>query len=496
MKGDEMSTRRRFGTLVDRSSKDGKRKYVEARYRPPAWAYSKWPNLPERISKRFDKGYVSMAEAWLAEEERRIRLGTWEPPAVTENKAKSASITFSEYALNYVNTRRKPNGERIAETTRQKYLQYLNDYLLPVLGSKHMGSITPKDIERWFDSMKVGKAGEGSSVKFKTLVLLRAIFKNACEQELDANGTTLLTVNPVRINMAKPSSDIAYADITMSELKTLYDAMPPRLAVLIYLCGVMGLRPGEAYAIQRRDVVLRDDLTEGVLHITKAAKPIREIDPETGRGHRRIIIGSTKTTGSVRHPPIPGFVCRALDLHMRRFVPDSPSAYLFTGQRTRGIISDQTVRNAWYKARKSVPHLDEKKVRFYDLRHRSISYMKSYTYSDKTVMEFAGHERLDTDRHYQHALEPERRKILDGMESEARMADMDGDRSNPPEQEEPCPDSNLSNIARLLEKTSVDARIELLRVMDCKEREEVMPLLSPQIREETMSRLLSAPERR
>ena len=489
-----MSGRRRFGTLIARHSRDGKRGYIEARYQPPVWAYAKWPNLPKHYSKRFDKDYASMAEGWLAEEERKIKLGTWEPPQVAENKTKAVRVTFREYALDYVRTRRKTDGNPIAETTRQKYMQYLDDYLLPVLGGKCMGDITSRDIEKWFDSMKVGKAGEGAAVKHKTLVLLHAIFRSACEQELDASGTTLLTVNPVRINMRRPSSDIAYADITMDELKTLYAAMPPRLAVLIYLCGVMGLRPGEAYALQRKDVELRDDLSEGVLHITEAAKPSRVVDPETGRSHRRITIGSTKTTGSVRHPPIPGFICRALDLHMKRFVPDGPDAYLFTGQRTRGIVSAQTVRNAWYRARKSVPRLEEKKVRFYDLRHRSISYMKTYTHSDKTVMEFAGHERLDTDRHYQHALEPERRKIIEGMEAEARETGAGESRTDYQVRNNSAPDRGLSRIARLLEKASLEVRIGLLRDMDDGERWEVMQLLSPQVRDETMSRLLSAPE--
>ena len=82
--------RRRFGTLIIRQSKDGTRKYVEARYQPPIWAYGEWPNLPKHFSKRFDVDYTAMAEAWLAEEERKIRLGTWEPPKVSENKSRAS----------------------------------------------------------------------------------------------------------------------------------------------------------------------------------------------------------------------------------------------------------------------------------------------------------------------------------------------------------------------------------------------------------------------
>lgn len=137
-----MSGRRKFGSVLVRSARDG-HKYVQARYQPPVWAYSKWPDLPRRYTKNFDAEYTAMAEAWLAEQERLIKLGSWEPPRIEKTKELSSTITFREYALDFVQNRRKPNGQRIAPTTREKYLQYLDDYLLPVLGDKPMGGIGP-----------------------------------------------------------------------------------------------------------------------------------------------------------------------------------------------------------------------------------------------------------------------------------------------------------------------------------------------------------------
>lgn len=148
-----MSGRRKFGSVLVRSARDG-HKYVQARYQPPVWAYSKWPDLPRHYTKNFDAEYTAMAEAWLAEQERLIKLGSWEPPRIEKTKELSSTITFREYALDFVQNRRKPNGQRIAPTTREKYLQYLDDYLLPVLGDKPMGSIGPRDIEKWADSMR------------------------------------------------------------------------------------------------------------------------------------------------------------------------------------------------------------------------------------------------------------------------------------------------------------------------------------------------------
>lgn len=419
-----MSGRRKFGSVLVRSARDG-HKYVQARYQPPVWAYSKWPDLPRHYTKNFDAEYTAMAEAWLAEQERLIKLGSWEPPRIEKTKELSSTITFREYALDFVQNRRKPNGQRIAPTTREKYLQYLDDYLLPVLGDK-------------------------------------------------------------------PTARFQYVDISMEELNALYHAMPQRFAVVVYLSGVMGLRPGEVYGLQRRDVRLKDDLSEGVLDIVRAAKEYSPKDPETGKRHKKVLVNETKSTGSVRHPPIPGFICKALDLHLRTFVPDNPTAFLFTGPRTCEVVNAQTVRNAWYRARKSVPRLEEKKVSLYNLRHRAISHMKAYTNSDKTVMEFAGHERLDTDRHYQHAVETERRRIISGMENDAKDAIPSVFGNDVPVPRN-AGDTSVE-IARLLERTDVAARITLLKVMDANEREEVMRRLSPETKEETLSRMLMEPQ--
>jgi len=107
-------------------------------------------------------------------------------------------------------------------------------------------------------------------------------------------------------------------------------------------------------------------------------------------------------------------------------------------------------------------------------------------------MEFAGHERLDTDRLYQHAVETERRRIIEGMEADARGAE----NGRYPMEDRIAVSGNAGMdsavMARLLEKTGVQARIELLRAMDVEGRGEVMLRLSPETRDETLSRMLSA----
>lgn len=223
----------------------------------------------------------------------------------------------------------------------------------------------------WADTMPLGAAGEGGAIKRKVWELLRAIFNHAVETPLDMDGTTLLTKSPVLIEVSKPCSDVAYGNVSAEELETLYQAMTPRFAPVIYLIGIMGMRPGEVTALQRQDIVLADDLSGGIIHITKTAKPIRVPDSETGGGHRDILIGRPKTRGSVRDLEIPASLAGILDKHIRTYVLDAPDSFLFTGERTHTVVDDQRLRNAWYNARRSVPRLEQRGLRLYDLRHRA-----------------------------------------------------------------------------------------------------------------------------
>lgn len=413
-----MGNRRNFGSVNARTSKSTGHKYYEARYRPPIEARAKWSNLPQYITKNFPQRH--MAEAWLSEAKSEIDDGRWIPPVIASNRSAAFQVTFGEYAANFVENRRKKNGEPLAITTKQKYEQYLRDYLIPVLGNKLMGGITPKDIQAWADTMPLGAAGEGGAIKRKVWELLRAIFNHAVETPLDMDGTTLLTKSPVLIEVSKPCSDVAYGNVSAEELETLYQAMTPRFAPVIYLIGIMGMRPGKVTALQRQDIVLADDLSGGIIHITKTAKPIRVPDSETGGGHRDILIGRPKTRGSVRDLEIPASLAGILDKHIRTYVLDAPDSFLFTGERTHTVVDDQRLRNAWYNARRSVPRLEQRGLRLYDLRHRAASVMKTYTNSDKTIMKVMGHTQLSTDLHYQHAIDSENAKILEGMEHDIR----------------------------------------------------------------------------
>ena len=291
--------------------------------------------------------------------------------------------------------------------------------------------------------------------------------------------------NPaINIRVEKPLADIA--DVSHEELDMLYAAMPERHALVIYLVGVLCLRPEEVYGLQRGDIDINPDRQGGMVRVRRAAISIKK-DGRTVRGY-----GKTKTPGSVRDVAIPKYLVPCFEQHLEKFVGPLPESPMFTGSVTHDIVNPQSVRNAWYRARKTIPRLEEKKVRLYDLRHRALTEVASYTNSLKAVMEMGGHTQVSTAMHYQHVTEKERRKILAGIEADANAARMkraaatnDGDGMNTP------PYDEIESLSRNLEQMDPKVRANVLRSMEEGRRSLILSHFSEEAQIETMAKLLS-----
>lgn len=127
-----------------------------------------------------------------------IDLNAWAPTEVTDNADAGSKVLFRDYAADYVEKRCKVNNEPIQQTTKEKYQQYLRDYLNPVLGNKPMAAIRPADIRQWYDSMYVTKDGRGESIRRHVFELLDGIMSHAANAPLDDSGTTLIKRSPVQ----------------------------------------------------------------------------------------------------------------------------------------------------------------------------------------------------------------------------------------------------------------------------------------------------------
>ena len=185
-----------------------------------------------------------------------IDLNAWAPTEVTDNADAGSKVLFRDYAADYVEKRRKANNEPIQQTTKEKYQQYLRDYLNPVLGNKPMAAIRPADIRQWYDSMHVTKDGRGESIRRHVFELLDGIMSHAANAPLDDSGTTLIKRSPVQFKVPRPATKHVYKIATYAQVQAIADQMPPSLALAVTLSGFLGLRQGEALGLQRHDFEL------------------------------------------------------------------------------------------------------------------------------------------------------------------------------------------------------------------------------------------------
>ena len=161
----------------------------------------------------------------------------------------------------------------------------------------------------------------------------------------------------------------------------------PVPGILVLLAAWCGLRLGEALALTRADV----DLKEGSVSIDKSAAELKS-------GER--IVGPPKTKAGMRKVFVPPHVVPALARHLEHFSGGpAPSDLVFTGTLGQPVRRG-SLYTAWMRATKAAG-MDG--VRIHDLRHTGATLAAATGASTKELMNRLGHASSDAALRYQHA---------------------------------------------------------------------------------------------
>lgn len=247
------------------------------------------------------------AEAWLIGERRLITDDHWCAPA--ERAALAATMeqarlmnTFEVYAHTWLDGRHD-----LRPSTRASYRTALSRHLIPFFGHLPLADISPGRVRTWFASYGT----RTPTARAHAYQVLGSIMTQAEDDEL-------LTRNPCRIRSGGRAPARREAEVlTLQELLMLTEAMPERHRALTLLCGLCGLRFGEAAALRRRDV----DLTAGVVRVTRTAV----------RAEGKKTTGPPKSRAGLRAVAMPTLVVGALSEHMARFSRTGRDGLLFPG---------------------------------------------------------------------------------------------------------------------------------------------------------------------
>lgn len=281
--------------------------------------------------------------------------GAWVDP-------RGGSVTFRKVAEEWLEC----NPAKRASTRARDY-SALRTHVLPAVGDRRIGSLTPADIRglvgRWNESLAPRSVG-------RVYGTMRAVLNFAVECETIAKtpcrGIRLPAVQPAKVRI-----------VTSDELAALSGAMRSEYAAMAWIGAVLGLRWGEVAGLRvgsvdvlRRTVSVVEQVTRG-----KGGQPVVS-DPKSKAGQRELMM--------------PGALADLLSHHLaqRGLTGADSQAFLFAA------AGGQPLDYTWWRRRVWLPALDAAGlhgVGFHDLRRANATEMVRAKVDVKTAQARLGH---------------------------------------------------------------------------------------------------------
>ena len=300
-----------------------------------------------------------LAEGWLGQEARAVKLGVWVPPERRESEdshtgGDTSAVTFGEFATEWLADRRALDPDdkgALRPSSSKEYGLLLKNHLAPEFGTMHLDDLTPEKINKWHRRMGARRIPRARA---KAYSLLRTILNAAVA---DKRYPTI-RVNPCQIDGAgrvKRAKDPVTA--SEEELTTIVANMPERLKLAVLLGCWGAMRYGEVFELRRRDVefvtVGDDELV--FLHVRRGVVWVRG----------EVVIGEPKTAEGKRVVVLPPHLTQAVKDHLAAHVERGTNSLLFPAERG-GNLRPSGFQNAWHHARHAAGRDD---LKFHHLRH-------------------------------------------------------------------------------------------------------------------------------
>lgn len=387
-KGQKQKKRRTWG-IIDRQKSGNYR----ARY----------THNSERFTAPMTFDTVDEADLWLSKQRVAITDEKWVHPDEAEKQAEAIaaeaevaaaevarkSITFGEYADRWVKERTNSKGEPIRPRTRREYERMLSSEngFLTEWRTTPLPEIRPEDVRSW----RAEKLATGHLTQTaRAYDLMKSILKTAV-------GDKLIDDNPCNVKGGSlTSTKKKVRSPTDDELDKLISVIDARYKALVVVAAAGGLRYGECLALTTDDITIeRDDAGE-----VDCVRLVVDDAVVEGSGIPRES-GSVKSEASVRGISIFGRDAQIIAHHVAGL---PPGALLWTDTQGR-YVSQSSVNNAWWKARKEVGCTD---VTFHSLRHYQGTRYARTGATLAEIMARLGHGSVKAAMRYQHDAEQER----------------------------------------------------------------------------------------
>ena len=309
------------------------------------------------------RGFETKREATQWEIERKLQISG------------SVEMTLNAFVQIYKENR----FARLRESTIVKSETIIDTKIVPYLGEKKIGDITPKDVIQWQNELLKAKNPKTNRPYAKSYLKeahaqLSAIMNHAVR----FYG---LKENPAKVAGSMGSEkEIKLRFWTKEQYQNFAEAIMDE--PLAYYCFEMlywtGIREGELLALTRADI----DLEAKTVTISKTFQHIKGRD----------VIGEPKTAKSNRVVIIPDFLCGELKDYFRMYYDLHPTDRLFPVSKHFLFLKLKK-----YTAQQELP-----RIRVHDLRHSHVSLLINMGFSAVAIADRMGHESIHITYRYAH----------------------------------------------------------------------------------------------
>ncbi|MDR2347319.1 MAG: tyrosine-type recombinase/integrase, partial [Bifidobacteriaceae bacterium] len=347
------------------------------------------------------------ARAFLSAAETALARGEWTPPHLPVPEPVKP-WTLAEWAGTVLERRRPLDPERPRkgewkQKTLEENARLLRRRILPRLGGFELTAITPEAVASWHAALKPDDPSKrkGDRERANAYGLLSRLMREAVDADL-------IERSPCRVRGgSKPPKPARVPLPTPVEIELAAAAMPPRLALAVWLAAYCGLRSGEIRGLRVGDF----DLGGG--------RPVVRVE----RGVEDVVGGRVVTTpksaASRRTVPLPQSARADLPslvrAHLGAHAGGGDQDWLFPGM-DGGPLPDSTLGDAWRAARAAAGMPPG--TRFHLLRHYAATVMLVFgRMSERQVCDTLGQADLGMAKVYVQDVLAEREAAM------GRMAD-------------------------------------------------------------------------
>lgn len=318
-------------------------------------------------------GYVYARTYREAKAKLREHLSLYNP--APDESPKRSSDSFSSVAIDWFDSIKL----QTKESTRNKYQNLLDSYILPVYGELPLEHITYDFIENHCNTLLQygGKNRTGLSPKTvtDTLSVVRNILRFAIRKgkavPCDGSAIQIKHLSKTMRVLSKTEQD-KLCQYLFSDL----DAC--NIGILV--CLFTGLRVGEICALRWEDISFAD-------HTLRVHNTLQRVQNRSGSGPKtKIIVTTPKSDCSIRTIPIPESLVRILIKHQT-----SPKGYLLTNCESK-FVEPRTMQNRFKRALK---RSGIESANFHAIRHTFATRCIELGFDVKTLSEILGHATVN-----------------------------------------------------------------------------------------------------